>query len=300
MTAAKIQPLIQGPRGAQVTPQARAAQEFARAGQPVIPLHWVDGLSRCSCRKREECTSPAKHPLTRNGVTEASCDARTVATWWRRWPSANVGLATGASAGLFVVDLDGNDGVQTFEDLQRRHGPLPETRWARTGSGWHAYFRPAGPMPNSARKLGPGVDTRGDGGFVVAPPSLHISGRVYAWHNRVPVAPIPSWLVALLHPPAPTPRPPVRLRGADAYAAAALGDECGTVAATAPGGRNHALNRAAFSLGTLVGAGRLDEPTTAGALLAAAVSAGLGEAEAERTIRSGLSAGMRQPRRIVA
>jgi hypothetical protein len=284
-----------------VTPQARAAQGVARAGQPVIPLHWVDGLGRCSCRKRGECTSPAKHPLTRNGVTNASCDARMVDTWWRRWPNANVGLATGAAADLIVVDLDGDEGVQTFEALQRRHGSCPETRWARTGSGgWHTYFRPGGPMPNSARKLGPGVDTRGDGGFVVVPPSVHVSGRAYAWHNRAPVAPIPAWLAALLRPAPPAPRPPVRLRGADAYAAAALGNECGTVATTPQGGRNHALNRAAFSLGTLVGAGRLDESTTAGALLAAAVSAGLGEVEAERTIRSGLSAGMRQPRRIVA
>lgn len=88
--------------------------------------------------------------------------------------------------------------------------------------------------------------------------------------------------------------------GGDAYAAAALRAECADVAATGEGGRNHRLNAAAFSLGTLIGAGRLDENTATAALLDAALSAGLGEREAERTITSGLTAGRAHPRAVVA
>ncbi|MDP8975750.1 MAG: bifunctional DNA primase/polymerase [Actinomycetota bacterium] len=281
---------------------AEAALRFARARRPVVPLHSLDERGHCTCRQRGVCGSPGKHPLTCNGLKDATSDPMTVTAWWRQWPAANVGLATGATAGLVVIDLDGEEGTETFRDLQRHHGPIPSTRWARTGSGgWHAYFaHPGGTMPNSARKLGPGIDSRGDGGFVVAPPSNHVSGGVYTWHNRERVAPMPGWLIALLRPPPPLPRPPVRLRGLNAYAGAALEHECREVASTAPGGRNHALNRAAFSLGTLVGSGQLDETTVSAALLGAALSTGLSETEAERTIRSGLSAGARQPRQVVA
>lgn len=279
-----------------------AALRLARAGRPVVPLHSLDERGRCTCREGANCASPGKHPRTPNGVKDSSCDPATVTAWWRRWPAAHLGLATGVSAGLVVIDLDGDEGPEAFRELQRHHGPVPATRWVRTGSGgWHCYFaHPGGMMPNSARKLGPGIDSRGDGGFVVAPPSSHVSGGRYLWHNRERLAPMPAWLVGLLCPPPPPPRPPVRLRGVDAYARAALEQECREVASTAPGGRNHALNVAAFSLGTLVGAGKVDESSVSAALLAAALSSGLAETEAERTIRSGLSAGARQPRQVVA
>jgi hypothetical protein len=278
------------------------AVKLAAAGRPVIPLHGLTVDGRCTCR-RPGCASPGKHPRTTQGVTDASAEPATVAAWWRRWPHANVGLATGSGTGLVVVDLDGDEGAEAFAALQRRHGPLPDTRWARTGSGgWHAYFRhPGGAMPNTARRLGPGIDTRGDGGYVVAPPSLHASGGRYAWHNRARLAPMPGWLVELLRPPAPAPRRPVRLRGhADAYSAAALDRECKAVASTPPGGRNHALNAAAFALGTLVASGRLDASDVRAALLGAALSAGLGEIESERTIASGITAGARHPREVAS
>lgn len=283
---------------------AVAALRLAGTGRKVVPLHSIGATGRCTCR-RKDCPSPAKHPRTEHGLTDASAEADVVLGWWRRYPTANLGLLTGAVNGIVVVDLDGQDGVTTFTRLQRTYGPVPVTRWARTGSGgWHAFFKhPGGAMPNSARKLGAGVDTRGDGGYVVAAPSMHVSGGIYAWHNDERAAELPGWLLDLLRPPQPQPRPlaPVRLRGdIDAYAAAAVSKECEVVAAAPSGQRNHTLNASSFSLGTLVGAGRLHESTAKLSLLAAAAACGLSEQEAERTISSGLTAGTRNPRQVVA
>lgn len=227
-----------------------------------------------------------------------------MASWWRRWKYANVGLLTGSTAGLVVVDLDGEEGCRTFLELQQRHGSCPETRWVRTGSGgWHAYFaHPGGAMGNTARKLGPGVDTRGDQGYVVAPPSNHISGKRYVWANNEKVAPLPGWLLDLLRPQVAQPRQPLpRLVGdfgSDSYAQAALRREAEIVRTTAAGSRNHVLNCAAFSIGTLIGAGRLDETSVVATLLDAALAAGLGQLEAERTIASGIRSGVRHPRAL--
>jgi hypothetical protein len=242
-----------------------------------------------------------KVPLTPRGCKDATADLERVAKWWQRWPEANVGVACGAPAGLFVVDLDGLVGAAAFVELQRRYGALPATLWARTGSGgWHAYFRHVAGLGNSAGKLAPHVDTRGDGGYVVAPPSRHPNGNRYRWHKPdTRPAELPGWLLRLLKPPEPrrvpwTPTP----TDAGPYARAALDDECMAVATAAQGSRNHTLNRAAYALGTLVGARVLDEPTVATALADAARACGLPDHEAARTIRSGLDAGKANPRRI--
>lgn len=285
-----------------MTDMALAALKLAMGGHPVLPLHHVLPDMSCSCRRRD-CPSPGKHPRTQSGLHDASAEPAHVAGWWRRWKEANVGLLTGANAGLVVVDLDGEEGCGTFLELQRRHGPCPKTRWVRTGSGgWHAYFtHPGGPMGNTARKLGSGIDTRADGGYVVAPPSNHASGARYAWANTEKAAPLPGWLLDLLRP-RPTPprsvRPLIGERGGDSYAHAALRREAESVKTTAPGSRNHVLNCAAFSLGTLIGAGRIDENAVVTTLLDAALAAGLGQTEAERTIASGVRGGLRHPRPI--
>lgn len=284
-----------------MTPKLAGALSYASMGWPCIPLHSASA-GGCTCG-RLDCSSPAKHPRTPNGLTNATTDLKQVAAWWRWWPDANVGVVTGAASGLLVVDVDGPEGEATLLALQARHGALPATRWVRTGSGgWHAYFRhPGGRLGNSAGRLGPKLDTRGDGGYVVAPPSRHASGGLYTWHSRLaPIAPLPSWLLGLLRPPRPAHRPPPPPRDADRYAAAALEAECREVAATPQGGRNHRLNAAGFSLGQLVGAGKLAEADCVAALMHAAETCGLAGREAERTIASGLAAGQRQPREVPA
>lgn len=266
-----------------------AALDLARRGYPVFRLAVRSKVPLLSAKSGGR------------GLHDATPDARIVARWWQANPRANIGLVTGARSGLVVIDLDGDQGAESFLQLQRQHGRCPDTLWARTGSGgWHCYFQhPGGAMPNTAGKLGPGIDTRGDGGYVVAPPSITTGS--YSWHTELEPAPLPVWLLDLLRPPPPPTRPRLRVVGdGDRYAESALLAECDTVAGTAAGSRNHQLNASAFSLGTLVGAGRLQESTAWSALLEAALACGLSEAEARRTIQSGLTAGQRSPREISA
>ncbi len=184
------------------------AARYARRGWPIFPLHTPVADGGCSCRR--SCgRDQGKHPRTLHGLSDATTDPDRIRAWWAMWPEANIGLATGAVSGLFVLDVDeATGGWDTLNALQARHGHLPDTPAVITGSlGVHLYFRhPGGRVPNSVGKLGPGLDVRGDGGFVVAPPSLHRSGRRYAsdteWHpDRVPLAEAPAWLVALVVEP---------------------------------------------------------------------------------------------------
>jgi hypothetical protein len=258
-----------------------AALWYARHGWPVHPL-----------RPR------AKTPLLAGWTDRATTDHATIRRWWTGWPDAGVGIATGAGSGLLVLDLDGP------EALDHLPGALPEAPTVATARGCHVYMAfPDGDMPTTKAALWPGVDTRGRGGFIIAPPSVHPSGHVYQWTVRpdTPLPPAPDWLVARLRPPPAPPPRPMAYRdpaGAGRYAAAALRRECEAVAQAGPGTRNHALNRAAHALGTLAGAGALDAEAIAESLARAALAAGLDRRETERTIASGLRAGMVNPREV--
>jgi Bifunctional DNA primase/polymerase, N-terminal/Primase C terminal 1 (PriCT-1) len=123
--------------------------------------------------------------------------------WCCQWPEAGIGVVTGAISGLVVVDVDaGHGGDESLEQLEREHGPLPTTLECRTGGGGrHLYFaHPGGLVVRNKVGLAPGVDLRGDGGYVVAPPSLHASGLRYAWlDGRAPgstaIMPLPDWVL---------------------------------------------------------------------------------------------------------
>lgn len=147
-----------------------AAIEYAKKGFAVFPLKYRD-----------------KVPLTRNGCKDATTDAAQIKAWWQKYPNANIGLATGSvSQNVFVIDLDidedcGIDGYHSLEDWQREHGDFPETWTAITGrGGYHLYYRGNGKIKNRAGIID-GVDIRGNGGYVVAPPSIHKNGRRYEW-----------------------------------------------------------------------------------------------------------------------
>jgi bifunctional DNA primase/polymerase-like protein len=288
-----------------VTARLDQALRLSRAGWHVLPCHSPD-FEGCSCGGTN-CSSPGKHPRTRRGLHDASTDPDVVKRWWRRWPLANVGVRTGAASGLVVIDIDpAHGGLETIRRLHAEH-PLPRGLRVRTGSGgWHLYFaHPGHRISNSAGTvLGPGVDVRGDGGYVIAPPSGHVSGGEYRWVGQWELPELPTHLSELLRPADPSPprrREPIRIdKALSAWAAKALEDESRQVRGAAAGGRNHRLNRAAFSLGQIVGAGLLDADTVSDHLGAAAMGAGLGAREATRTIRSGLRAGMRAPRAPVS
>ena len=138
----------------------------------------AQGLSVFPCKPR------GKTPLTKHGLKDATCDLDQIKAWWDRWPEANVAIATGAISGTIVLDVDprhgGDDSLAT---LEASFGKLPETPTVLTGGGGlHIYFRHPGiEIPNSAGRVGPGIDVRGDGGYVIAPPSIHASGNEYLW-----------------------------------------------------------------------------------------------------------------------
>ena len=297
-------PSWQPPRSIASRSLLDAALAYAAIGWAVLPVVGVSA-GRCGCGK--SCGSPGKHPISRHGVHDASTDAVLIREWWRRSPKANVGIATGAASGLVVVDLDlPRGGRESLRALVAAGRELPRTLRSYTGGrGLHLFYaQPSGMrVANAVGRLGgigdplPGIDLRGDGGYVVAPPSLHVSGIRYRWDRRR-IVPLPPWALT----PARAMRPQVAERrgvsaGATPYGSAALTAQLEGVRGLTPGRRNDGLNRAAFSLGRLVGGGELPEALVYESLIAAAMATGLGEREAGRTIRSGLTAGKAVPRR---
>ena len=177
-----------------------SALAYAAAGWPVLPLHSVSELLKCTCGNLA-CSSPGKHPIPKNGVKDATTNAAQVSAWFETYPWANVGIATGTAAGFFVVDVDPrHEGHMRLRELEVLRGDLPATLTARTGGGGeHLFFRvPLG--QRLASKLAPGVDIKSDGGYIVAPPSRHVSGQLYAWPvgELPPIAEPPEWLLVSL------------------------------------------------------------------------------------------------------
>lgn len=178
-----------------------AALWYAAHGWQVLPCHTPtpDG---CSCRNAD-CDSIGKHPRSQHGRTDATTSASTIRRWWEMWPDANIGIATGAASNLVVLDEDTYKGGDVHT-LELAYHPLPETVEQHTGGGGRQFFytHPGTRIKNSVEDLGTGLDIRGDGGYVIVPPSLHASGRRYQWEvvhdpEETPLAPLPDWLHAL-------------------------------------------------------------------------------------------------------
>jgi len=143
------------------------------------------------------CLPYGKRPATRRGLKDATTDLDTIRDWWRHEPLFNVAVATGAISGFFAIDIDGLDAEAGLRKLERELGELPATVEVITARGRHIYFKmPNSPVPNSAGKIG--IDVRGDGGYVLAPRSIHPSGRVYTWSvdTSSTIATAPDWLLA--------------------------------------------------------------------------------------------------------
>ena len=166
-----------------------AALELAALGFLIVPLAWITDTGSCSCRRSNSCTAPGKHPLIKGWRQEATTSSQKVNDWWRRWPNAGVGIATGPRSNLLVVDIDPKyGGDESLQKLESAYGELPKNFHVRTGGGGsHIYLRyPDFAVGNSVSSLARGVDIRGDGGLVVAPPSRHVSGRRYEWISCKP------------------------------------------------------------------------------------------------------------------
>ncbi len=156
-----------------------AALAYAEQGLAVFPLHNPLPDGSCSCGKTD-CSSPGKHPQTKNGLKAATTNELEIRRWYRHAPDANIGLPCGAVNDIFVLDVDGAKGESSLARLVEQYGPLPATRKVLTGKGYQFYFKYPGYKIRTAAPIDrgfPGLDSRGDGGYVVAPPSLHHTGN---------------------------------------------------------------------------------------------------------------------------
>ena len=167
-----------------------ALRYTAEHGLPILPLR-----------------AGEKVPATTHGVHDASTDAEQLGRWAEAMPYAGLGIACGGLLRLLVVDVDGLEGEAS---LAERFDPLPPTWTARTPKGgWHLYFTApddGAPLGNTARTLGPELDTRGQGGYVVCPPTRLADGRRYTWApgcspDDLERAPLPVDILAALRAP---------------------------------------------------------------------------------------------------
>lgn len=173
---------------------------YQEYGWPVIPLHNPIKEGKCSCL-RAACSSPAKHPRTLKGSKDASFDPSITQKWWKMWPTSNVGIATGSKSKLLVVDVDPRHGGDKSWSAWSYQNEIAETLKCFTGGGgFHLYFSTDKIIKNKVGLL-PGVDVRGEDGYVVAPGSYHISGTQYQWASEPSlnsVLPLPSILENLI------------------------------------------------------------------------------------------------------
>ena len=248
-----------------------------------------------------------KRPLTENGFKDASTDAEKIRAWWSAHPHAMIGMPTGPASGIDVLDIDVKN-VDGFAALPGWSDMSPVV--VRTPSGGaHVWLKSDGTIRNSAGKIAPGVDTRGEGGYVIVPPSQpNGNDKAYCWErgDETRISDLPPWPVALTEKLRKPKAEKARTEESDRRPPpdevqcriAAMGLEAAyqAVAAASEGVRNDTLNRAAFRLGQLVGGGYLDERTVVKKLSEAARQAGLDDVEIDGTIGSGLGAGKNAPR----
>lgn len=281
-----------------------AALRYAKYGWLVFPCHNIIN-GKCSCGKND-CGSPGKHPRTKNGLMDATTDENKIRQWWGKWPTANIAVRTGPESKIWVWDADLPDGPGTTAKME-----LPKTLSQQTGSGGlQFFFQWTGTeIKNSSKKVAPGIDIRGLGGYVILPPANHISGGQYQWTSKDKIAAAPGWLVHMVTntvapaPPPPAPAPitkkasqPQQAYDQSKYGQTALSNEIAKLSGSGVGQRNETLNTCAFNLAQLVAGGEIDESTVRSALFATALSIGLKETEARKTIDSGFRKGMTKPR----
>jgi putative DNA primase/helicase len=159
-----------------------AALDYAALEWPVFPVWWIKN-GKCACGKAD-CQHPGKHPIGKlapNGRNSATTDPETIKRWWGQCPEAHIGIPTGPESGLVVLDVDPRHGG----DVNKLPGNMPLTPTAFTGGGGEHYYmqHPGDRYIKSVSAFGGyvGIDLKADGGYIVAPPSRHISGGTYSW-----------------------------------------------------------------------------------------------------------------------
>jgi hypothetical protein len=248
------------------------------------------------------CDRPAKHPLVRRGLHDATTSPAQLERWWSRWPQANLGLATGIV--FDALDIDGPAGLAALHQLARTADlRLPGPLVATGGGGWHHWYAPTGLGNRPPRDLAH-VDWRGIGGCVLAPPSRHASGQHYRWlvpPDQALLPEVPAALRALLDPDQPTlTRPAGPAAPGHPYGRRVPTAELAALGRAIPGHRNRTLNQTAFKVYRYVAGGLLDDQEVTLAFTTAALAIGLSAAETSRTLASARTAGLANPRTVPA
>lgn len=237
------------------------ALTYASRGVPVFP-----------CR-------PNKSPWTKNGFKDASTDHERVRTMFQDRPNALIGMPTGEASGAFVLDIDKRLGCDGFATLAQLGIALPQAPMVITPSGGiHVYFRHIPGLKNSAGKIGPGIDTRGEGGYVCVPPSVGYLSQAGDFIGQADLSFPPSWA---------TGGTVLDMEGA---AHGIVEAACNEMRAAREGARNHTLNREAFLLTKNPAIWILDPNAVRAALMEAALSTGLPRREIDRTLDSAFQA----------
>ncbi|MCD1591233.1 MAG: bifunctional DNA primase/polymerase [Qipengyuania citrea] len=228
------------------------------------------------------CKPDSKRPYTSHGFEDATTDPARIREWWARWPNAMIGMPTGSDTGFWALDVDDPEAFERAISFE-----IPETRRVDTGKGYHLYFKadPANPVTNRQRnaKTGwpfpqlPGAETRGDGGYVIVPPSRHPSGRIYSWHDEASLQHAPKALLSIVtrvarkSPANENARPGTAVSriGHTRYGQAALDAECDAIREARDGEQEATLNQAALKIGALVAGGEIDRSSAREALIEA-------------------------------
>jgi hypothetical protein len=239
-----------------------------------------------------------KTPLTATGFKDATLDEEQIKKWWDADPHSSIGIATGPDSGIWVLDVDLPGGPVTVKQWEDQGLILPDTLTQKTGGGGSQYFFKwnGREIRNSSKKIGTGIDVRGNGGYVIVPPSAHPSGGVYQWTKRMEPQPAPDWLYDLIEKA----KDKVQDSAPDKssrYGESALTQEIMSLSRSTEGQRNENLNASAYSLGQLIGGGELDRGHVESMLLGVALGLGLKHKEARATINSGITSGMQTPRK---
>lgn len=288
-----------------VNERLEAALKYASQGWAVIPVHVAaknpaTGEVACSCGN-SNCSAPGKHPVPLNGLHGCSTDEGVIRQWWSDMPLANVAVVCGEISGIVVLDIDPrNGGLDSLKKLQKG----PQSLYANTGGdGMHVFFKYKSGV-DYPKYIAPGLDIRSDGSYIVAPPSVHISGKKYSWGNADAIAEF-DWLGEQINRvkksnghSAPT-ATAAQYQQADVdYAEHVLELAVASVQLSDKGTRNETLNRESYSLGGFVGAGLLERTVVWEKLYKAAVAAGLDKREIESTLNRALKDGIEKPRAV--
>lgn len=245
-----------------------------------------------------------KTPLTSNGFRGATLSERIVREYWKRNPSAMIGVPTGAPIGCWVLDIDPkHGGPDTLAALEATHGSLPATLTAETTSGGRHYFFRHKQGVRNRGALGAGIDVRGDGGYVIAAGSVPALGQPYSWLVDMEPVEAPDWLLQLVLPQSYDSTtvyqaPSTAGKISDRYVERAVQAELDDLAMEPMGNRNNRLNDASFRLGTFVGAGALSESEARALLQDVARGWGRDFPRCCKTIDNGLRAGKSHPRQM--